>query len=106
MKHLVEYVNSRDDQSEALFVASNRNHLRLGPATIEDITKRVGVRAGVDKKCTVHLFRRTLATTLYKQGMPLKDISTILGNSVDVLEKEYIILDDIDVEKRFGLYIK
>lgn len=106
MKHLVEYVNSRDDQSEALFVASNKNHLRLGPTTIEDITKRVGVRAGVDKKCTVHLFRRTLATTLYKQGMPLKDISTILGNSVDVLEKEYIILDDIDVEKRFGLYIK
>lgn len=72
---------------------------------IETITKRVAQRAGVNKKCTVHLFRRTLATTLYKKGMPLKDIVAILGNSVDILEKDYIILEDRDIERKYNMYV-
>lgn len=71
---------------------------------MEVLTKRVAERAGGKKNCTVHLFRRTLATTLYKKGMPLKDIATILGNSVDVLEKDYIILDDKDIERKYSMY--
>jgi hypothetical protein len=33
--------------------------------------------------------------------MPLKDIAAILGNSVDILEKDYIILDDRDIERKY-----
>ena len=104
-KHIVEYLNEREGEQEALFVATKRPHKRLGKATIETITKRVAQRAGVNKKCTVHLFRRTLATTLYKKGMPLKDIAAILGNSVDILEKDYIILEDRDIERKYNMYV-
>ena len=104
-KHIVEYLNEREGEQEALFVAAKRPHKRLGKATIETITKRVAQRAGVNKKCTVHLFRRTLATTLYKKGMPLKDIAAILGNSVDILEKDYIILEDRDIERKYNMYV-
>lgn len=104
-KHIVEYLNEREGEQEALFVATKRPHKRLGKATIETITKRVAKRAGVNKKCTVHLFRRTLATTLYKKGMPLKDIAAILGNSVDILEKDYIILEDRDIERKYNMYV-
>jgi hypothetical protein len=33
--------------------------------------------------------------------MALKDIAKILGNSVDTLEKYYIIIDDYDIESSY-----
>lgn len=101
-KHLKEYLDVRPESDEdAVFVNKRKPHRRAGSHKVEDITKSVGKRAGIEKKCTVHLFRRTLATTLYKKGMALKDIAQILGNSVDILEKEYIIIDDCDIESNY-----
>lgn len=98
-KHLKEYLDVRPESDEdAVFVYKRKPHGRFKVNKIESITKSVGERAGIKKKCTVHLFRRTLATTLYKKGMALKDIAKILGNSVDTLEKYYIILDENDIE--------
>lgn len=108
-KHIMEYLEERNQYTppdqDALFVSYKSPHRRLGHSTVETITKNVAERAGVKKKCTVHLFRRTLATTLYKKGMPLKDIALIIGNTVDVLEKDYIILNDLDVERTYHMYI-
>lgn len=101
-KHLKEYLDVRPEcDVDAVFVNKRKPHTRVGSHGIEDITKSVAKRAGIEKQCTVHLFRRTLATTLYKKGMALKDIAKILGNSVDTLEKYYIIIDDYDIESSY-----
>lgn len=104
-KHVVEYLQERQEVSDALFISKRKPYNRISDHSVEVLTKRVAERAGVKKNCTVHLFRRTLATTLYKKGMPLKDIATILGNSVDVLEKDYIVLDDKDIERKYSMYV-
>lgn len=105
-KHMVEYLNVRKaSESESVFINRRSPYTRVSSNTVEVIVKGIAERAGVKKHCTVHLFRRTLATNLYKKGMPLKDIATILGNTVDVLEKDYIILDDSDVERRYNILV-
>lgn len=42
---------------------------------------------------------------IYRKMSSLQDIATILGNSVDVLEKDYIVLDDKDIERKYSMYV-
>lgn len=98
IKHIVEYLDERTDISDAVFVNNRAPYKRMSTGSIERVTKLVGTRGEVKKKCTVHMFRRTLATRLYRKGMPLKDIANLLGHTVDTLEKYYLIMSTSDVK--------
>lgn len=78
--HLNDYLESRDDNNDALFVVSAEPHERLTPAGVEYIVKMVGNKAGV-KKCHPHRFRRTLATRLINRGMPIEQVQKLLGHT-------------------------
>lgn len=89
-RHLEEYLLTREDNCEALFITSRmyvnvygtREGKRLCRNAYEDITKRIGLKAGItDKSCTVHVFRRTLATRLSERGCPLEIIQEMLGHA-------------------------
>lgn len=100
--HLIDYLKSRSDNNPALFITSSRGIRRMSVSTAEKITKGLGVRAGLQKNCTVHIFRKTLATTLHKNGCSLEYIKEILGHaSTRVTEECYLIIETEDVQYAF-----
>lgn len=78
--YLKEYLNSRTDDGEALFVAKNRSGARLGKSAIEKAMRDLGRMAGVSN-VHPHRFRRTFATNKLRRGMKLEDIQQLLGHS-------------------------
>lgn len=99
-KHLMEYLQTRTDSEDALFISSrifkNVNGVkevrRLGKSAYEKITKDVCKKAGItDKICTVHVFRKTFATRLAENGCPLEIIQELLGHaSASMTSKHYV----------------
>lgn len=78
--HLRNYLDSRTDRNEALFVSSKQPHERLTVAGVEGILKKLGKTAGV-KKVHPHRFRRTMATNALRKGMPLEEVKELLGHT-------------------------
>ena len=78
-----EYVNSRNDENPALFVAMAKPHDRLRPACIEVDVRRLG-RGCEIKNVHPHRFRRTCATLALNRGMPIEQVQLMLGHeSID-----------------------
>lgn len=84
LKHLQDYLNTRTDTSPYLFVNSKCSHggeiTQMSKASIEKIIHQCCKKAEIKKHCTVHIFRKTLATRLYKRGMDITVIARILGH--------------------------
>lgn len=80
MVHLQVYLDSREDRNPALFVSLKNPHDRLNKKGIEDFLKKLGKRAGV-KNVHPHRFRRTMATNALNRGMPIEQVSGLLGHS-------------------------
>lgn len=78
--YLREYLQSRTDAEAALFVSVKSPHERLTKAGIEDIIRRIGNRAQVEK-AHPHRFRRTAATNALNRGMPVQEVAELLGHA-------------------------
>ena len=92
-RHLAAYLNSRTDNSPALFVTErlyNGQPRRLKKDAIEKVTKAIGRAAGLNKVLTVHVFRRTLATRLADKECPLDVIQELLGHRSPATTKRYV----------------
>lgn len=105
-KHLQDYLNIRTDSSVCLF--ANMRSSRGGGITgmskssIEKIVGEKCRKADINKHCTVHIFRKTLATRLYKRGMDVTAIARILGHSsVTTTEKYYLSVCDSDIKHQY-----
>lgn len=77
--HLKEYLDTRKDNNEALFVSLKEPHERLSVAGVEDILRRLGRETGIEK-VHPHRFRRTMATNILHKGMPIEEVREILGH--------------------------
>lgn len=77
--HLKNYLASRTDDNPALFVSAKSPHTRLSRRGLEDIVKRIGLSAQVEK-VHPHRFRRTSATDLLNAGMPIEQVQELLGH--------------------------
>lgn len=110
-KHLIEYLQTRDDNDDALFVSHNmyRNVYgitetrRLHKSTYEQIVKSIAIKAGItDKTCTVHVYRKTFATRLAENGCPLEVIQELLGHSnAAITSKHYVAKTQKRVKSEF-----
>ena len=78
-KYLRQYLDSRNDPFENLFVDAFGKRPLKTVSAFEGIVKKVGERAGV-KKCHPHRFRRTMATRNLDRGMPIEEIQLLLGH--------------------------
>lgn len=76
---LREYLDSRKDNTEALFVSERAPHQRIKKNAIENVIKCLGERAGLNRRCFPHLLRHTCACTLLK-GMKLDEVQVYLGH--------------------------
>ncbi len=74
-----EYIKSRDDDNDALFVQDRKPHSRMTKSGVEWCIRQLGQRAGIEK-CHPHRFRRTAATVALNRGMPLDQVQQMLGH--------------------------
>ena len=79
---LQEYLNSRSDDCEYLFVTSRKPYRQMHKDGIEKIVRIISDRASnsIGKRITPHILRHTTATTALRNGMPVADISKLLGH--------------------------
>ena len=78
--YLKEYLKTRTDLEEALFVKEQRGSGRLKVAGVEEMLRKLGAACDIEK-LHPHKFRRTLATNLLKKGMSIEEVSKILGHA-------------------------
>lgn len=78
---LKEYLKTRTDACEYLFVTERKPIKQLQKPAIEKIIRELSDRCECDKKFTPHTFRHTTATTAIKNGMPVESIQKMLGHS-------------------------
>lgn len=77
--HLMNYIDRREDNNEALFVSIKKPYSRLTIAGVESRLRTIGNRLKI-KKVHPHKFRRTLATNAIDKGMPIEQLQKLLGH--------------------------
>lgn len=77
--HLQNYLDSRTDENEALFVTLRSPYNRLTINGIEARLRGLGRKMGMEK-VHPHKFRRTLATMAIDKGMPIEQLQRLLGH--------------------------
>jgi site-specific recombinase XerD len=98
---LQKYLSERDDDNEALFV-SYRDH-RLDGQSVRWMLKELEQRTGVEN-VHPHRFRRTLATNLINHGMPIQEVSVLLGHESINTTMTYVFIDKVNVKNSYRKY--
>lgn len=78
--HMRKYLNSRKDNSDALFAGVRAPYNAVLEDGLRLIIKQMGQKAGLKRSVYPHLFRKTMATILRMKGCSLEDIQQILGH--------------------------
>lgn len=102
--HLQEYLDSRTDQNDALFVSLKGPHQRLSISGIEKLLKHLGDLAEV-KRVHPHKFRRTLATMAIDKGMPIEQVQHLLGHMRIDTTMHYAMVNQNNVKISHRKYI-
>ena len=88
---LKDYLDSRTDDNEALFVYQKEPYDRLAKSGIENIVKNIMSKTSdMSVHVTPHIFRHTTATTALDRGMNIADVSKLLGHKSIATTMEYI----------------
>ena len=99
--YLKEYIASREDDEEALFMGQRKE--RLQPGGVRIMLKTLAKKAGVEN-VHPHKFRRTLATELSRKGMSIQEVARILGHDKIDTTMKYVMLNDDDVRASYRKY--
>ena len=74
------YLDSRNDNEEALFVSDRKPYGRLKKPAIEKRIRVLGEKSGMGRRLYPHLIRHTTATDGLDRGMPVEEVQQILGH--------------------------
>ncbi len=95
--HLKEYIETRQDHNEALFVTLDAPHNRLKISGVEIRLRRLGRRLELER-IHPHKFRRTMATRAIDKGMPIEQVQKILGHSQIDTTMQYAMVNQNNVK--------
>ena len=102
--HLQNYLNSRKDNNEALFVSLKAPYMRLQIGGIETRLREFGKKLGLHK-VHPHKFRRTLATMAIDKGMPIEQLQQLLGHRKIDTTLQYAMVKQSNVKIAHRKYI-
>ncbi|MBC3535705.1 site-specific tyrosine recombinase/integron integrase [Megasphaera hominis] len=102
--HLQDYLDSRNDDCEALFVTLKSPYLRLTISGVESRIRKIGKQLNIDKVYP-HKFRRTLATRAIDKGMPIEQLQQLLGHKRIDTTLQYAMVKQSNVKLAHKKYI-
>ena len=102
--HLKEYLQSRTDDSLALFVSLKAPNDRISIGGIEARLRKFGKQLGL-QKVHPHKFRRTLATMAIDKGMPIEQLQQLLGHRRIDTTLQYAMVKQSNVKIAHRKYI-
>ncbi len=102
--HLKNYIDSRKDDNEALFVTLDSPHERLKISGVEIRLRQLGRRLNIDR-VHPHKFRRTMATRAIDKGMPIEQVQKILGHSQIDTTMQYAMVNQTNVKTSHQKYM-
>lgn len=102
--HLKRYLDSRCDDSEALFVSLQKPHNRLQISGVEIRLRELGRKLNLNK-VHPHKFRRTLATMAIDKGMPIEQVQQLLGHQSVDTTLQYAMVNQNNVKASHKKYI-
>ncbi len=90
--YLKRYLSMRDDDCPALFsTIKGKKKSRWAVNDIERCMRNLGKKMNLDFSLTCHCWRRSIATHMCKEGVPVSAIATLLGHSsIQTTEKFYL----------------
>ena len=124
---LEKYLNLRKDSNPYLFAGAVENYIsskrrgnhvgwwktpelvhaenHLERETPSNITRHIGKLAGLNVQCNPHKFRRTCATLALKRGMPVEQVSMMLGHESIQTTQIYLDISESDLQYAHGKYV-
>lgn len=102
--HLLNYLNSRIDDNNALFVSLFKPFNRLQISGVEIMLRKLGAKTSISK-VHPHRFRRTLATKAISKGMPVEQVQILLGHTKIDTTMHYAIVDQSNVQLSYRKFI-
>ena len=102
--HLQEYLYSREDDNDALFVSLKAPFSRITIGGIESRLRKFGKQLGL-QKVHPHKFRRTLATMAIDKGMPIEQLQQLLGHKRIDTTLQYAMVKQSNVKIAHRKYI-
>ncbi|NFT91093.1 integrase [Clostridium botulinum] len=95
--HLKKYIESRNDNNEALFVSLQNPYKRLQISGVEIRMRQLGHKLNINK-VHPHKFRRTLATRAIDKGMPIEQVQQLLGHQKIDTTLQYAMVNQSNVK--------
>lgn len=102
--HLQNYLDSRTDNNEALFVSLKAPYNRMKIGGIELRLREMGKQLNIEK-VHPHKFRRTLATVAIDKGMPIEQLQKLLGHQRIDTTLQYAMVKQSNVKIAHRKYI-
>ena len=102
--HLLQYLNSRKDKSDNLFVSLKSPHQGLSISGVESIIRKLGLQSNINRAYP-HKFRRTLATVAIDKGMPIEQVQKLLGHVKIETTMHYAMVNQTNVKISHRKYI-
>ena len=97
VKALRQYIASRDYCTDALFICDRKPYNRMQNGSLEKLSKDIAKRADITRiTVTVHVYRKTFASIMYKKTKDVLLVSKLLGHAKTDMTVQYYLIDDID----------
>lgn len=84
-------------------LVSSDRHVDKG--TIEQLMRKLKKRSGIESACYPHKFRRTCATMALRRGMPIEQVSKMLGHESIETTQIYLDLNEDDMMLAHKKYV-
>ena len=94
---LKRYLNSRTDNSPALFITERKPVRRLSTSAIRLNVERIGSRAGIEVVVSPHVMRHTMATMAFQHGTSLEIVQHLLNHKSPATTQIYAEMDTSEV---------
>lgn len=99
--YLKQYINSRTDSCEALFVTTKGERHRLGNRSVQRVMSKIGKQAKMNSSVFIHRLRHSMATNLLNSGTNIVAIQNLLGHSELSTTQRYAKLSNDNIKMEY-----